>query len=287
MTESAPSPSEPAPTPLTVTGRTMNRSGHTSFGTAYFGVRDLDHAAADLAAIRDAGHDWVLLPMTQDDAAWEQATFRMLVDAARAVGLEPVISPWGGNEFGGEGIAGPLSVVDWLARAAETGATILHIDEPKANTSSIAEVIAAWSGRVWLTIQPNRTKVLDGVDLSRVDVLGTDAYDGDVGERVTATSCAGSMLGRLDLAWVQAFRIPAGAEPAVGDAVRAMAGLAPRVGIWGWKGSAGRGDLRSDRPAVVNAAVAGAIAEVHEAESKRFEIPVKQRKLALGTLAPG
>jgi hypothetical protein len=265
----------------------MNRSGPTSFGTAYFGVRDLDHAAADLSAIRAAGHDWVLLPMTQDDAAWERATFRMLVQAARAVGLEPVISPWGGNEFGGEGIAGPLSVADWLARAAETGATILHIDEPKATTSSIGEVIASWPGRVWLTIEPSRTGVLDGVDLSRVDVLGTDAYDGDVANRVAATSRAASTLGRLDLAWVQAFRIRAGEEPAVGDAVRAMAGLAARVGIWGWKGSAGRGDLRSDRPAVVNAAVAAAIAEVHEAELVPRERPIGQPRLALGTLGPG
>jgi hypothetical protein len=40
-----------------------------------------------------------------------------------------------------------------------------------------------------------------------------------------------------------------------------MAELAPRVGIWGWKGSTGRGDLRSANPALVQDAVAAAIRE--------------------------
>ncbi|MEA2518265.1 MAG: hypothetical protein QOF49_345, partial [Chloroflexota bacterium] len=90
--------------------------GTTQFGTAYFGVRDPDHAARDLEAIKAAGHDWVLFPMTQDDAVWEGSTFRLLVEAAGSVDLEPIVSPWGGRDFGGEGIPGPLTVREWLAR---------------------------------------------------------------------------------------------------------------------------------------------------------------------------
>jgi hypothetical protein len=261
----------------------MHRSGRTSFGTAYFGVRDPDHAAADLAAIRAAGHDWVLLPMTQDDAVWERATFRALVELAREHGLDPVVSPWGGDDFGGEGIAGPLSVPAWISRVVETGATTLHVDEPKARSLAIADVIEAWPGKVWLTIEPYRTAVVGGIDTSRVDVLGTDAYEGDVTERIAATTRAAADLGRLDLAWVQAFRIRAGDEPEVGDVVRAMAGLAPRVGIWGWKGSTGRGDLRSDRPAVVAAAVAAAIATIHAAQAEPTTPAALRPRLALGT----
>jgi hypothetical protein len=43
-----------------------------------------------------------------------------------------------------------------------------------------------------------------------------------------------------------------------------MAELAPRVGIWGWKGSTGRGELRSANPGGVQEAVERAIAAVRE-----------------------
>jgi hypothetical protein len=241
----------------------------TSFGTAYFGVRDLDHAARDLDAIAAAGHDWVLLPMTQDDAVWERSTFRALVLAARAAGLEPIVSPWGGEHFGGEGIAGPLSVPEWITRVADTGALSLHIDEPKAGGTSVASILDLWAERIWLTIEPHRVGFVSAADAERVDVLGADAYHGDLAERVAATVAAGGALGRLDLAWVQAFRIRAGEEGLVRDAVHAMADVAPRVGIWGWKGSTGRGDLRSESPAAVASAVAEAIDAVHAAQGSK------------------
>jgi hypothetical protein len=44
-----------------------------------------------------------------------------------------------------------------------------------------------------------------------------------------------------------------------------MATLAPLVVIWGWKGSTGRGVLRSDDPNAVQAQVARAVAEVRAA----------------------
>jgi hypothetical protein len=250
-------------------------NGPVAFGTAYFGVRDPDLAAADLAAIAAAGHTWVLLPMTQDDAVWEGSTFRELVSAARSAGLDPIVSPWGGLDFGGEGIAGPLSVAEWLDRAHATGATTLHIDEPKAASTTIGAIIDHWPGTVWLTIEPHRVAVLRPEDADRVAVLGTDAYEGNVAERAAATTHAKAALGRLDLAWVQAFRIRTGEEAEVGAAVVAMAQLAPRVGIWGWKGSTGRGRLRSDRPDVVAAAVRDGIAV---ASSRRATTTRRLRK---------
>jgi hypothetical protein len=253
----------------------MHDPTRTAFGTSYFGVRDLDHARADLAAMAATGYAWILLPMTQDDAVWERSTFAQLVALARATGLEPIVSPWGGDDFGGEGIAGPLSVPEWLDRVRATGATTLHVDEPKARSTTIAAVLDQWDGPAWLTIEPHRVMVLDEDTIARVEVLGTDAYDGSVAQRADVTAAFHEATGRLDLAWVQAFRIRGGTEPAVGDAVRAMAGLAPRVGVWGWKGSTGRGDLRSDDPAAVESAVARAIADVrsggvwHRSQSAR------------------
>jgi hypothetical protein len=44
-----------------------------------------------------------------------------------------------------------------------------------------------------------------------------------------------------------------------------MATLAPMVGIWGWKGSTGRGVLRSDDPDEVQTEVARVVAEVRAA----------------------
>lgn len=241
----------------------------TRFGTAYFGVRDLDHARRDLAAMRRAGYDWVLFPMTQDDAVWERSTFRRLVAAAETTGLEPIISLWGGGMFGGEGIAGPLSAAEWIARARDTGAPVLHIDEPKLPRPAVREMLARWSGPVWLTLEPDRAHALGPLGPMRFEVVGTDAYTGTIDDRVAATDGFRRTVGRLDLTWVRAFRIPAGGEEEVAAGVVAMAGLAPRVGIWAWKGSMGRGELRSDRPALVEMSVQRGIAAVRAAEDAR------------------
>ena len=234
------------------------------FGCAYFGVRDLDHARADLAAMRAQGFAWVLLPMTQDDAVWERRTFAALVARSIAEDLQPVISLWGGDEFGGEGIPGPLTVPEWIAVARETGAPVLHVDEPKNRSLGVPGVLDLWGddANAWLTVEPHRVGRFDAETYRRPAVVGTDAYAGTVEERIAATVGFRAATGRLDLAWVEAFRIRAGEEARVGEAVRAMATLAPRVGIWGWRGSTGRGDLRSDRPLEVQRAVAEAVSDV-------------------------
>ena len=240
----------------------------TQFGCAYFGVRDPDHFEGDLIEIARSGFSWVLFPFTQDDAAWERATFRLLVETAEECGLLPIIGPWGGDEFGGEGIQGRMPTEEWLARARATGAPVLHVDEPRVSTLTLPQVLDAWDddANVWLTIQPDRSAALDPETVERVAVLGTDAYDGSVARRVADTRNFGSLTGRLDLAWVGAFRVPRGREAFVGRTVIARATLAPYVGIWAWKGSTGRGDLRSARPRVVQEQVRRAIAEVRAAQ---------------------
>jgi hypothetical protein len=239
------------------------------FGIAYFGVRDPDHYRMDLAQIAAQGFAWVLLPFTHDDAVWERSTFADLVAVARDAGLAPVISPWGGREFGGEGVQTDLEVLDWLTRAKATGAETLHVDEPRLATLTLTDVLDAWGddANLWLTMQPERAAELPESIARRVAVLGTDAYDGTVKQRIAATSAFAADAGRLELAWVRAFRIAAGEEASVGDCVRAMAELAPLVGVWGWKGSTGRGDLRSANPALVQATVAAAIAEIRLTEA--------------------
>ncbi|MFL5778570.1 MAG: hypothetical protein ACJ761_06470 [Chloroflexota bacterium] len=239
------------------------------FGTAYFGVRDPHHFRGDLRAIARAGYSWVLFPFTQDDASWERSTFRELVGAAEELGLTSVISPWGGDEFGGEGMQGRMTTVEWLARAKATGATILHIDEPRPKSMTLPRILDAWGddAAVWLTIQPDRAWVVDHETSGRLGALGTDAYDGDLEGRVAQTQAFERQTERLDLAWVQAFRIEPGDERVVGDTVEAMAALATKVGIWGWKGSTGRGELRSGRPARVEQEVQAAMARVRSGSS--------------------
>jgi hypothetical protein len=234
------------------------------FGIAYFGVRDLDHARFDLAEIAEQGFSWVLLPFTHDDALWEAETFRDLVTSATSLGMDAVISPWGGAAFGGEGVQTDLPINEWIARARATGAAYLHVDEPRISVATMAEVLEMWAddSTAWLTMQPERASELAPGVVHRVGALGTDAYDGTTEERVRATQAFAAATGRLDLAWVRAFRVASGEEPLVGDATRAMAGLAPMVGVWGWKGSTGRGTLRSANPDLVQGCVAEAIAEL-------------------------
>jgi hypothetical protein len=260
-----------------------------TFGIAYFGVRDPDLYRADLDTMAAQGFDWVLLPFTHDDAAWESSTFRDLVASAEARGLDAVISPWGGAWFGGEGVQTELSIAEWLRRARDTGARFLHVDEPVHAPEALAEALAAWAddASVWLTIQPTRAAELDPTLTSRVAVVGTDAYDGSVDERVEATRAFGIAAGRLDLAWVRAFRIEAGRESEVGASVVALAGVATRVGVWAWKGATGRGELRSANPALVQESVAAAIRLVREAASTPATDPTGLLGPSHPTLARG
>jgi hypothetical protein len=257
----APAGLTPVPVPVSTTPRA---EGAASFGTAYFGVRDATHYRADLAAIARQGFEWVVLPFTHDDALWEVTTFADQVAVARDLGLTTLISLWGGVEFGGEGVQGPMSLDTWLERARSTGADGLHVDEPTVQSLTLDDLLDRWGddGTAWLTIQPNRARELRRSVTRRVAVLGTDAYEGTIDDRVAATLGFATDVGRLDLAWVQAFRILDGEEGSVGEAVGAMAALAPYVGIWGWMGSTGRGVLRSANPGLVQEVVAEAIARV-------------------------
>jgi hypothetical protein len=250
---------------------TLHSPDDVSFGTAYFGVRDPDHAGRDFEAMRRSGYSWVLLPMTQEDAVWECATYRHLVQLAEANQLEPIVSLWGGGLFGGEGNEGPLDAAAWLDRARSTGAETLHIDEPKVSPALIDELLEAWPGPAWLTLEPDRAALLKTLQHRRIEVVGTDAYDGSVRERVAATQAFGREAQRLDLAWVRAFRVPRADEPLVRDSLVAMAGLAPRVGVWAWKGSVGRGELRCERPQHVEAAVRAGMAEVRGSARRRLQ----------------
>ena len=257
-------PAPAAVTPIPARVPAALREGSTSFGTAYFGVRDAAHYRADLAAIAAQGFDWVVLPFTHDDALWEVSTFAHQVATARDLGLTTLISLWGGVEFGGEGVQGPMSLDTWLERARSTGADGLHVDEPTVQSLTLDDLLDRWGddGTAWLTIQPDRARELRRSVIRRVAVLGTDAYEGDTDERVAATLGFATDAGRLDLAWVQAFRILDGEEPLVGEALAAMAGLAPYVGVWGWMGCTGRGVLRCSNPQLVQDVVAEAIARV-------------------------
>lgn len=242
--------------------RGRRRGRPPAFGTAYFGVRDPSHFRADLRAIAAAGYTWVLLPFTHDDALWEGTTFALQVAFARSLGLRTVISLWGGTEFGGEGVRTDLPTLEWLARAKETGADVLHVDEPRGAALPGHHLLDAWGddSRVWLTIQADRGTWLDPGIVRRVAVVGATAYDGDVRQRLRALRAFRATTGRLDLAWVQAFRIQAGEEAVVGQMTAAAAAVAPVVGIWAWRGSTGRGELRSARPRRVEEAVQAAIA---------------------------
>ncbi len=252
-------------------GITILPPPRTRFGCAYFGVRDPDLFERDLAAMAGAGFSWVLFPFTHDDAMWERATFARLVEAAEAVGLESVVSLWGGDEFGGEGVQTRLRTSEWLIRAKDTGARSFHVDEPRVSSMTLPSILDAWGDdrSAWLTIQPDRTGLIDAETRRRVAILGTDAYDGDLDERVRVTRAFEESTGRLDLAWVQAFRIADGDEAFVGRMVEAMATLAPVVGIWGWKGSTGRGELRSARPSDVQDTVNEAVGRVLEQQARR------------------
>ncbi|MFL5709157.1 MAG: hypothetical protein ACJ77Y_09265, partial [Chloroflexota bacterium] len=77
--------------------------------------------------------------------------------------------------------------------------------------------------------------------------------------------------GRLDLAWVQAFRIPAGGERFVGQVTQALSAVAPIIGVWAWRGSTGRGTLRSDDPMRVQREVSAAIRRVRRVRRVRRE----------------
>ncbi len=203
--------------------------------------------------------------MTQDDATWERQTFASLVDEARTRGLDPIVSPSGGAEFAGDGHPGPLPVKDWIERVRDTGVERLHLDHPRLRWTTVDRILDQWAGPTWLTIEHDQADYLDRLDADRLEVVAMRVGDRDARtghpDPLVAADSFRTAAGRLDLVWVSASRIRSGHETDVGRAVRALAPAVLMVGVWAWMGSTGRGYLRSDRPALVQAAVDAALAD--------------------------
>jgi hypothetical protein len=235
-------------------------------GTALFGCHDTDHIARDLEEIRAAGFEWVVLPMTEQDATYEIDTFEFAVTSARDQGLEPWISPWGvAGCFGGEGVTSGMTVSRWLDAALECRPATIMWDEPKiveALLLGFMDHVRDAGVRNAVVVEPERRPLYDYA-LSAADSAGIDPYFDTVGQISETARSFVELKPNDPHVWVRAFRIAYGTEAFVGEAVAKLAKVPGigRVGVWGWKGSNASGVLRSARPLVVQQEVNAAITQ--------------------------
>lgn len=128
-------------------------------GTSYFGVRDPEHAAADLDKFESTGLNAVLHTFSERDQRYYERTMADIVAASADRGFRTYVNPWGvGRVFGGEALSefigrNPESrqklsngdrvaaacfndpvfrsfMRDWTVDAAGLGADVLFWDEP-------------------------------------------------------------------------------------------------------------------------------------------------------------
>lgn len=229
-------------------------------GTSYFGTWDPLPAARDLADIARR-HDWIVLPVSEESATYQLENIGRIIRISQALGLETWVSPWGvGGVFGGEGIAGGMSPSKWLGAMTLLKPDVVMFDEPAMSADSLSALVRvcdATQTRTAICLQPERLDAYPPELVNRFGSVGVDPYVADVGEIEEAVRrlYAATKVPDTHL-WVQAFRIRAGRERFVEHVIRAADGWGmERIGVWGWRGSAGMGVLRSDQPATVQRAV--------------------------------
>jgi len=72
-------------------------------GISYFGVRNPEWVAKDLATIKDGGIDYVVHTFSEEDMEFYLDTMRKIVRTSKEMGLEVYLDPWGvARIFGGE-----------------------------------------------------------------------------------------------------------------------------------------------------------------------------------------
>ncbi len=128
-------------------------------GVSYYGVRNPVHVAQDLYEMASSGIDYVVHTYTENDMAFYHETMVEIVRMTHEAGMEVYIDPWGVlGIFGGEAFSrfvarnrdanqvfssgetapsacpnNPKTVefmMEWLEKAAETGADVVFFDEP-------------------------------------------------------------------------------------------------------------------------------------------------------------
>ncbi len=134
-------------------------------GVSYFGVRNPLHVAHDLYDMASNGIDFVVHTYTENDMIFYHDTMVEIVQLSHKMGLEVYIDPWGVlGIFGGEAFSrfvarnrdanqvfsngetapaacpnNPKTVdymMEWLEKAADTGADVVFFDEPHFSARS-------------------------------------------------------------------------------------------------------------------------------------------------------
>jgi hypothetical protein len=78
---------------------------HVRTGVAYLASRDPRRLADDLCELREVA-DYLVVPLSEADLIWSRQTTAHVVEAARQVGLEVWLDPWGvAGVFGGEALS--------------------------------------------------------------------------------------------------------------------------------------------------------------------------------------
>ncbi len=135
------------------------KGNNIKVGISYFGVRNPLHVAQDLHEMASNGIDFVVHTYSENDMAFYHGTMIEIVELTHRMGMEVYIDPWGVlGVFGGEAFSrfvprnrdasqifsdgeyAPAAcpnnpktadyMMEWLEKAAETGADVVFFDEP-------------------------------------------------------------------------------------------------------------------------------------------------------------
>ncbi len=114
-------------------------------GVSYFGSRHIEHVARDMESIAEAGCNFVVHTLSEEDMTYYSETMREIVRISKGVGLEVLLDPWGvGRAFGGEAFSEFISKNPQCRQTINIGGSKVAIEKACLNSQIFMDFMRSW-----------------------------------------------------------------------------------------------------------------------------------------------
>jgi hypothetical protein len=114
-------------------------------GASYFGSRHIEHVKADMESMAEAGCNFVVHTLSEEDMTYYPDTMAEIVRASKEAELEVFLDPWGvGRVFGGEAFSEFVSRNSNCRQSITVSGNRVNIEKACLNSQVFRDFMRGW-----------------------------------------------------------------------------------------------------------------------------------------------
>ncbi len=114
-------------------------------GASYFGSRHIEHVKADMEAMAEAGCNYVVHTLSEEDMTYYPETMAKIVRLSKELELEVFLDPWGvGRVFGGEAFSELISRNPHCRQAITINGSAVSTGKACLNSQVFRDFMSGW-----------------------------------------------------------------------------------------------------------------------------------------------